>query len=76
MWEGENGEFLAGTVVRVEGGRVKIVYNDGDECSYDMKKEVRRREGDGSEDEEEGNDEEEEGDEEEGEKEEDEGVLD
>jgi hypothetical protein len=80
--EGERGYF-AGAVVGVEGGRATVVYDDGDEGSYDMEREVWRLEGDGSED---GEREEEEADEEgekyekegekEGEKEENGGELD
>ena len=45
-WSGE-GEHFAGTVVRIKEGRVEVVYDDGDEGSYDMEREVWRVEGGG-----------------------------
>jgi len=66
FWDGE-GNYYAGTVVEVEGGRVKVFYDDGDEGGYDMEREVWRLEGDGDGDEDEEEEEEEEGSDEEGE---------
>jgi len=43
FWDGE-GSYYAGTVVDVEGGRVEVLYDDGDEGSYDMEREVWRLE--------------------------------
>jgi len=67
FWDGE-GNFYAGTVVEVEGGRVKVLYDDGDEGGYDMEREVWRLEGDGAGDEDEEEEDEEEGSDEGGEK--------
>jgi len=58
-WEGES-DYFAGTVAGFKGGKVDVVYDDGDEGSYDMEREVWRLEGDGDDEEEEKEEEEEE----------------